>query len=130
MAKANCFLALGLGLLVAMPAAGHAAANSAAHTPLAQNGASGVALYAQHCGACHDVPSRSLDEAPPLVGPEFEAKWAKRPAALFKKIRFSMPQDNPGTLTDAQANALVAALLKHQISGKAPVKHHTPASQP
>jgi hypothetical protein len=41
---------------------------------------------------------------------------------LFQKIRYSMPQDNPGTLSDEEARALVAALASGSISGKAPAK--------
>lgn len=82
----------------------------------------GMALYAHRCGACHDVPSRSLDDAPPLVGSAFAQKWLKKPTALFDKIRYSMPQDNPGTLTDDEARSVVSALASGKISGKAPAK--------
>jgi hypothetical protein len=63
-----------------------------------------------------------LDEAPQLAGPAFTKKWLTRPAALLRKIRYSMPQNNPGTLKDVEASALVAALASGQISGQAPVK--------
>lgn len=110
------------GLLVAFPVHGRAVPQAAGITATSQQVAYGVALYKQRCGACHNTPSRSLDEAPLLAGSAFAQKWLSRPAVLFQKIRYSMPQDNPGTLSDEEARALVAALASGSISGKAPAK--------
>lgn len=115
-------LTLALGVLAAVPTVGMAAQGAGASGSSSSQVAQGVALYNQRCGACHNVPSRSIDDAPLLVGPDFEHKWKARPQALFKKIRFSMPQNNPGTLTDDETKALMAALSSGQISGKAPKK--------
>ncbi|MFT8855704.1 hypothetical protein HK27_14135 [Acetobacter orientalis] len=110
------------GLLVVLPVQGRAAPQAAGSDAPSQQVVHGVALYKQRCGACHNTPSRSLDEAPLLAGPAFAQKWLARRAALFQKIRYSMPQDNPGTLSDEEAQALVAALASGYISGKAPAK--------
>lgn len=115
-------LALAVCLFSVLAVQGRAAEHTGAGSAAQQHVAQGVALYKQRCGACHDVPSRSLDEAPQLAGRVFARKWLTRPEALFRKIRYSMPQDNPGTLSDEDAKALVAALSSGQISGKAPVK--------
>ncbi|GAN68625.1 c-type cytochrome [Acetobacter orleanensis] len=109
-------------LLSVLPVQGWGAEQTEGGTTAQQQVAQGIALYKQRCGVCHDVPSRSLDDAPRLAGRAFAHKWLTRPEALFLKIRYAMPQDNPGTLSDENAKALVAALSSGQISGKAPVK--------
>ncbi|MDE7548336.1 cytochrome c [Acetobacter fabarum] len=115
-------LVVAYSLIMALPTYGWATTQPAVAILNPQQVAQGVVLYKQRCGACHDTPSRSLDEAPQLAGPAFARKWLTRPDALFRKIRYSMPQNNPGTLTDTEARALAAALASGQISGQAPVK--------
>lgn len=66
----------------------------------AQDAARGSALYKQQCASCHgeNLQGRS---GPPLTGGDFRSRWPG--SDLTGKIRNTMPQDKPGTLTNAQA---------------------------
>lgn len=71
----------------------------------AQDATNGGNLYRQQCATCHGdrLEGRS---GPPLVSGDFRSRW---PAAeLTGKIKNTMPQDNPGTLSAAQAADLAA----------------------
>ncbi|MFS2108849.1 c-type cytochrome [Sphingomonas sp. Sphisp140] len=72
---------------------------------------SGRALYAAQCASCHGRAFEGMEDGPSLIGARFQAKWRDRPDALYAKIRQSMPQDDPGTLTPAEAGDLTALLL-------------------
>lgn len=67
----------------------------------AQDASRGGELYKQQCASCHgdNLQGRS---GPPLVGGDFRSRW---PGAteLIGKIKNTMPQDKPGTLTAEQA---------------------------
>jgi cytochrome c553 len=71
----------------------------------AQDAARGKTLYGQQCGSCHGEKLEGRS-GPPLMGGEFGARWPK--AELVNKIRNTMPQDNPGKLTEGQAADLAA----------------------
>lgn len=84
-----------------------------AHRP-AQSG-QGRAVYAARCAECHGRNFEGgAEDAPALVGARFEAKWRGRDAALYDKIRRSMPQDDPGILTPEQAAEVTALILAAQ----------------
>jgi hypothetical protein len=52
------------------------------------------------------------DRTPPLVGPSFLANWDDLPLCdLVERIRISMPQDKPGSLTRRDVVDVVAYLL-------------------
>ncbi|MBO9621639.1 MAG: cytochrome c [Sphingomonas sp.] len=86
----------------AAPAGGQAA-------PTAERG---QAIYAARCAACHGERMEGIEDAPPLIGARFDSHWRGRPAALLDKIRRSMPQDDPGSLSPAEAEVIVAAILE------------------
>ena len=49
---------------------------------------------------------------PPLVGPEFLSLWnTKTVGDLFDRVRTTMPQDKPGSLTRQQNSDILAYLL-------------------
>src|SRR6266850_1948525 len=63
----------------------------------------GEALYAQSCAACH---------APDLTGGEFAATWNELTLGdLFERIRVSMPQNDPPSLSRAQKADILAYVL-------------------
>lgn len=71
----------------------------------------GRVLYAAHCASCHGRAFEGMEDGPALVGAGFQDKWRNRPEALYAKIRQSMPQDDPGILTPAEAGDVTALLL-------------------
>jgi len=69
-------------------------------------------LYRQQCALCHgETLGGGL--APPLSGSGFIAAWGAQPLwELARKIRSTMPENDPGKLTPSQAADLVAYLLQ------------------
>ena len=76
----------------------------------------GKAVYATHCAACHGSKmlgtDDGMDDAPSLIGARFDSHWRSRPQALYLKIKRSMPQDDPGSLSNDQAAEVVAMILR------------------
>ncbi|MDG2533485.1 cytochrome c [Sphingomonas sp. HITSZ_GF] len=80
-----------------------------ARAPL--SGERGRAVYVAKCADCHGRGFEGVDAVPALTGARFAAKWRDRPEALYDKIRRSMPQDDPGILTPAEAADVTALIL-------------------
>ena len=77
--------------------------------------ARGERIYQEQCVACHGA---TLDGAvgPPLAGSRFLATWSARSLAeLVEKIEKTMPPQQPGVISRAQAIDLAAFILR---SGK------------
>ena len=71
----------------------------------------GQALYASLCSQCHGESLAGLDQAPPLVGPQFNSVWDGEPLwALVSRID-TMPPDKPGSLTRAESVELLSFML-------------------
>lgn len=81
----------------------------------------GRAVYVARCAECHGRGFEGVEEAPALAGARFEAKWRGQSAKLYEKIRRSMPQDDPGSLSSGDA-ADVTALI--------PTANHMPQPNP
>lgn len=72
----------------------------------------GEAVYVGQCARCHGAELIGSDMNPPLAGPEFLSLWnTKTVGDLFDRIRTTMPQDKPGSLTRQQDADVVAYLL-------------------
>jgi quinoprotein glucose dehydrogenase len=72
----------------------------------------GRALYQVQCASCHGAALAGADTNPPLTGGRFLANWTGQSvAALAKRIRTTMPLDQPGKLGLAETADLVAYLL-------------------
>jgi mono/diheme cytochrome c family protein len=73
----------------------------------------GNELYqTQMCGVCHGETLGGADQAPPLAGDDFVAKYADQSIlVLFDKVQKTMPATKPGSLTAAQTADLVAYML-------------------
>ena len=70
----------------------------------------GQTIYGARCASCHDAAG----EAGPLSGGSFARIWSARTTQdLYTRIKTTMPQDNPGSLSDSAAAAVVAYLLKN-----------------
>ena len=71
----------------------------------------GKGLYAQECASCHGGELTGGEMAPPLAGGEFLAGWDGLTVGdLFERIRISMPQNAPGSLS-GQQNADILAFM-------------------
>jgi len=82
--------------------------------------ARGLKLFADQCAKCHG-PDMTGGDAPPLAGSEFASDWDDLSVGdLAERLRVSMPQDKPQSLTREQAADLVAAIMK---------QNHMPAGQ-
>ncbi len=79
----------------------------------------GEEIYFHECARCHGQFFDGGDEVPPLAGGQFMADWEGQSVAdLVRRIRLTMPMENPGHL-DLAATADVAAYLlqANQIPG-------------
>lgn len=73
----------------------------------------GQQTYGQQCAPCHGPDLMGSNDAPSLSGPDFVGYWKDQTVAdLFDVIATTMPSNNPGTLTPAQAAELVAFILQ------------------
>jgi quinoprotein glucose dehydrogenase len=71
----------------------------------------GQALYIYHCLACHGETMAGLDQAPPLVGPQFGSSWNGAPlSALVGRIG-TMPPNDPGSLSQAESVDILTYIL-------------------
>ena len=71
----------------------------------------GRGLYQEQCASCHGSELTGGEMAPPLSGGEFMAGWDGLTVGdLFERIRISMPQNAPGSLS-GQQNADILAFV-------------------
>ena len=76
----------------------------------------GEKLYRQECGRCHGDDLTGIEAAPALTGSNFAATWEGVPLSdLVERMRVSMPQDKPGSLSRVQNAEILAYML--QVSG-------------
>ena len=72
----------------------------------------GEKLWGEKCAKCHG-PDLSGGDAPSLVGSEFSGNWDDLTLGdLADRLRISMPQDNPQSLSREETAELVATILK------------------
>ena len=75
--------------------------------------ARGATLYGEYCASCHGADLAGDDRSPSLRGFQFSAAWDDVPLGqLFDRIRTSMPQDNPNSLTREQNADILAFILR------------------
>ncbi|HVG56725.1 MAG TPA: cytochrome c [Vicinamibacterales bacterium] len=73
----------------------------------------GEKLYADRCARCHGDALQGVEAAPALAGPSFYGNWdGETLDALFQRMRTSMPQDRPGSLTRAENADVLAYMLR------------------
>ena len=71
----------------------------------------GAPVYAEQCASCHGPELMGGEMAPPLATGDFLAGWDGLTVGdLFERIRTSMPQNAPGSLS-GQQNADVLAFI-------------------
>jgi mono/diheme cytochrome c family protein len=73
----------------------------------------GELAFGTHCASCHGANLGGTGEAPALAGPQFLSDFDGLSVGdLFDRIRTTMPQDNPGSLSRDQLADILAFLLK------------------
>ena len=74
----------------------------------------GEALYGEHCVRCHGANLQGNGEgAKPLTDAAFKSSWNGVPlGAMFDRVRLSMPQDKPGSMSRQQVADLLAFILR------------------
>src|SRR5580765_4969938 len=71
----------------------------------------GAPMYSEHCASCHGPELMGGEMAPPLASGDFLSGWDGLTVGdLFERIRISMPQNAPGTLS-GQQNADILAFM-------------------
>lgn len=109
------------GLAVACWLAGGAAPHvSVAQEPsqwdgvyTAEQAARGASLYDAHCASCHGADLNGINRAPAVAGDEFGANWdGATLGELFELLQYSMPQDDPGSLSAEQNADILAHMLQ------------------
>jgi len=76
----------------------------------------GQPLYVRECASCHSSDLTGGESAPPLAGGQFMSNWEGLTASdLFKRMKESMPQNRPGSLS-GQDNADILAYM-FQVNG-------------
>ena len=71
----------------------------------------GQTLYTTHCALCHGESLAGLDQAPPLVGPQFSGIWDGESLwALVNRIG-TMPPEKPGSLTRTENVEVLSYML-------------------
>ena len=80
------------------------------HAQSAGDASRGQDIFKQRCAVCHGEDLEGV-VGPPLKGADFAKTWSSQPA-LVDKIQKTMPQDNPGSLTAAQASDVAAFILR------------------
>lgn len=87
----------------------------------------GKTLYAEQCAECHGaMTSVTPDLAPLLSDYVFQATWRNRSLTqLFDRIRDTMPQNKPRTLSQEQTIDLIAYILNANglPAGEVPLAH-------
>ncbi len=73
----------------------------------------GKELYLGTCATCHGPDMSGVDAAPPLTGGRFASNWnGVTLGDMVERIRISMPQNDPGTLSREQIADVMAYILQ------------------
>jgi len=72
----------------------------------------GQALYNENCSSCHGDTLMGGESAPALAGGEFLSNWNGLTLGdLFERIRTTMPQNRPGSLSRDKNTLILSYML-------------------
>jgi quinoprotein glucose dehydrogenase len=86
--------------------------SSAAGVYTTAQAAAGEKIYFEKCAACHGADLGGIERAPALAGSSFFDSWQGRDLRLLRDRLDTMPPTAPNSLSDVDAVALVAFLLR------------------
>ena len=73
----------------------------------------GGPMYSEQCASCHGPELMGGEMAPPLASGDFLSGWDGLTVGdLFERIRISMPQSAPGSLSRQQNSDILAFILR------------------
>jgi mono/diheme cytochrome c family protein len=101
----------------------------------------GQAVFGQRCVSCHgDDMTGGVGGGPPLTGDYFFGLWGEQSlSSVYSFIKSTMPEDNPGSLSNTQVTQVLAYILQFNgfpagnadmAIGAEQVQGTLPASQP
>jgi mono/diheme cytochrome c family protein len=88
----------------------------------------GEAVYKLSCASCHGVALEGIEMAGPLTGARFTANWnGVTVGDLLERVKVSMPNDKPGTLSRQQTADVLAYVFSFNRfpAGKAELARQT-----
>jgi cytochrome c len=72
----------------------------------------GKVVYSQKCAACHLESVGGTNTASPLVGDSLLEMWSDKTIRnLYTRIRTTMPDDDPGSLTEQETVDIIAYVI-------------------
>jgi mono/diheme cytochrome c family protein len=78
----------------------------------ADQAAQGKALFENKCATCHGADLNGGEMAPPLTGGMFLSNWNGQSLGdLFTRVHTTMPQNDPGSLNNAEVAQVLAYIL-------------------
>ena len=78
----------------------------------ADQAAQGKTVFENKCVTCHGAELNGGEMAPPLAGAMFTSNWTGQSLGdLFTRIHTTMPQNDPGSLTNAEVAQVLAYIL-------------------
>src|SRR5262245_58728737 len=73
----------------------------------------GDMIYREACGSCHGATLLGGEMAPALVGSDFLSEWSGLTVGdLVERVRVSMPQNDPGSLSRQRTADVTAMILR------------------
>jgi mono/diheme cytochrome c family protein len=110
--KLACAVVVGLAAMSVYTASAQQAKTQWDGIYTAEQAKRGDALYVEKCASCHGDELNGGEMAPGLIGGEFTANWNDLSIGdLFERMRISMPQNNPGSLSRQQNADVLAYIL-------------------
>lgn len=105
-------VAVGLALRLAAPAAADSTRSVWDGVYTEEQARRGLLVYQQECQRCHGANLGGMEMAGPLVGPVFTSNWnGVNMGDMLDRVRMSMPQDRPGTLSRQRIADVLAYML-------------------
>ena len=78
----------------------------------AEQAAQGKAVFENKCATCHGAELNGGEMSPPLAGAMFVSNWSGQSVGdLFTRIHTTMPQNDPGSLNNAEVSQVLAYIL-------------------